>query len=121
VNASTAGSSGQIVVAGAGYAGLSVALRLTAKAAQQPRGADPGRPARLPPGAHRASPHRRRHPRRHRARRQWLRQGHQGHIRDSHGGDPRRQTDAEAMVKENAMAVIRGITRDKGQRRRDSS
>ncbi len=31
VNASTAGSSGQIVVAGAGYAGLHVALRLTAK------------------------------------------------------------------------------------------
>jgi NADH:quinone reductase (non-electrogenic) len=30
-NASTAGSSGQIVVAGAGYAGLHVALRLTAK------------------------------------------------------------------------------------------
>ena len=31
MNASTAGSSGQIVVAGAGYAGLHVALRLTAK------------------------------------------------------------------------------------------
>jgi len=31
VNASTAGSGGQIVVAGAGYAGLHVALRLTAK------------------------------------------------------------------------------------------
>jgi len=31
VSASTAGSSGQIVVAGAGYAGLHVALRLTAK------------------------------------------------------------------------------------------
>src|SRR3974390_3707662 len=31
VNASTAGSSGQIVVAGAGYAGLHIALRLTAK------------------------------------------------------------------------------------------
>ena len=31
VNASTAGSSGQIVVAGAGYAGLHVTLRLTAK------------------------------------------------------------------------------------------
>jgi NADH dehydrogenase len=31
VNASTAGSSGQIVVAGAGYAGLHVALRLAAK------------------------------------------------------------------------------------------
>src|SRR6266567_1909578 len=31
VNASTAGGSGQIVVAGAGYAGLHVALRLTAK------------------------------------------------------------------------------------------
>src|SRR5690242_3650729 len=31
VNASTAGSSGQVVIAGAGYAGLHVALRLTAK------------------------------------------------------------------------------------------
>ena len=31
MNASTAGSSGQIVIAGAGYAGLHVALRLTAK------------------------------------------------------------------------------------------
>src|SRR6266705_7163440 len=31
VNASTAGGSGQIVVAGAGYAGLHVALRLTAR------------------------------------------------------------------------------------------
>ena len=31
VNASTAGGSGQIVVAGAGYAGLHVALRLTSK------------------------------------------------------------------------------------------
>ena len=31
VNAAAAGSSGQIVVAGAGYAGLHVTLRLTAK------------------------------------------------------------------------------------------
>ena len=31
VNVSTAGSGGQIVVAGAGYAGLHVALRLTTK------------------------------------------------------------------------------------------
>jgi NADH dehydrogenase len=37
VNASTAGSSGQIVVAGAGYAGLHVALRLTAKLRDNPR------------------------------------------------------------------------------------
>ena len=37
VNASTAGSSGQIVVAGAGYAGLHVALRLTARLRDQPR------------------------------------------------------------------------------------
>ena len=29
--------------------------------------------------------------------------------------------DAEAMGKENAMAVICGITRDKGQHRKDSS
>jgi NADH:quinone reductase (non-electrogenic) len=36
VNASTAGSSGQVVVAGAGYAGLHVALRLTAKLRNQP-------------------------------------------------------------------------------------
>jgi NADH dehydrogenase len=36
VNASTAGSSGQIVVAGAGYAGLHVALRLTAKLRNHP-------------------------------------------------------------------------------------
>ena len=36
VNASTAGSSGQIVVAGAGYAGLHVALRLTAKLRNNP-------------------------------------------------------------------------------------
>src|SRR5947199_8365673 len=36
VNASTAGSSGQIVVAGAGYAGLHVALRLTAKLRHNP-------------------------------------------------------------------------------------
>ena len=35
-NPSTAGSSGQIVVAGAGYAGLHVALRLTAKLRHQP-------------------------------------------------------------------------------------
>ena len=36
VNASTAGSSGPIVVAGAGYAGLHVALRLTAKLRNHP-------------------------------------------------------------------------------------
>ena len=36
VNAGTAGSSGQIVVAGAGYAGLHVALRLTAKLRNDP-------------------------------------------------------------------------------------
>src|SRR5437763_2117108 len=36
VNASTAGSSGQIVIAGAGYAGLHVALRLTAKLRNHP-------------------------------------------------------------------------------------
>ena len=36
VNVSTAGSSGQIVVAGAGYAGLHVALRLTAKLRNNP-------------------------------------------------------------------------------------
>jgi NADH:ubiquinone reductase (H+-translocating) len=36
VNASTAGGSGQIVVAGAGYAGLHVALRLTAKLRNNP-------------------------------------------------------------------------------------
>ena len=37
VNASTAGCSGQIVVAGAGYAGLHVALRLTAKLRDNPK------------------------------------------------------------------------------------
>src|SRR5439155_22893092 len=37
VNSSTAGSSGQIVVAGAGYAGLHVALRLTAKLRNHPK------------------------------------------------------------------------------------
>src|SRR3984893_4973263 len=37
VNAATAGSSGQIVVAGAGYAGLHVALRLTAKLRNHPK------------------------------------------------------------------------------------
>jgi NADH dehydrogenase len=37
VSASTAGSSGQIVVAGAGYAGLHVALRLTAKLRNNPK------------------------------------------------------------------------------------
>src|SRR5580692_7735518 len=36
VNASTAGSGGQIVVAGAGYAGLHVTLRLTAKLRNHP-------------------------------------------------------------------------------------
>src|SRR6516225_2285903 len=36
VNASTPGGSGQIVVAGAGYAGLHVALRLTAKLRNNP-------------------------------------------------------------------------------------
>src|SRR5262245_28382294 len=36
VNASAAGGSGQIVVAGAGYAGLHVALRLTAKLRNHP-------------------------------------------------------------------------------------
>ena len=36
MSASTAGSSGQIVVAGAGYAGLHVALRLTAKLRSHP-------------------------------------------------------------------------------------
>jgi NADH dehydrogenase FAD-containing subunit len=36
VNASTAGRSGRIVVAGAGYAGLHVALRLTAKLRNNP-------------------------------------------------------------------------------------
>src|ERR1700730_12193343 len=36
VDAATAGSSGQIVVAGAGYAGLHVALRLTAKLRNHP-------------------------------------------------------------------------------------
>src|ERR1700745_4359866 len=36
VSATTAGSSGQIVVAGAGYAGLHVALRLTAKLRNHP-------------------------------------------------------------------------------------
>jgi len=37
VNVSTAGSSGQIVIAGAGYAGLHVALRLTAKLRNDPK------------------------------------------------------------------------------------
>src|SRR5438132_7993380 len=37
VSASTAGSSGQIVVAGAGYAGLHVTLRLTAKLRNNPK------------------------------------------------------------------------------------
>jgi NADH:ubiquinone reductase (H+-translocating) len=37
MNASTAGSSGPIVVAGAGYAGLHVALRLTAKLPKHPK------------------------------------------------------------------------------------
>jgi NADH:quinone reductase (non-electrogenic) len=37
VNASTAGSGGQIVIAGAGYAGLHVALRLTAKLRHHPK------------------------------------------------------------------------------------
>src|SRR6266853_816274 len=37
VNAFTAGSSGQIVVAGAGYAGLHVALRLTARLRNHPK------------------------------------------------------------------------------------
>src|SRR5579859_3252543 len=36
VNASTAEASGQIVIAGAGYAGLHVALRLTAKLRDHP-------------------------------------------------------------------------------------
>jgi NADH dehydrogenase FAD-containing subunit len=36
VNVSTAGSGGQIVIAGAGYAGLHVALRLTAKLRNNP-------------------------------------------------------------------------------------
>ena len=36
VNASTAGDSGEIVIAGAGYAGLHVALRLTAKLRDNP-------------------------------------------------------------------------------------
>jgi NADH dehydrogenase FAD-containing subunit len=36
VSASTAGNGGQIVVAGAGYAGLHVALRLTAKLRHKP-------------------------------------------------------------------------------------
>jgi NADH:ubiquinone reductase (H+-translocating) len=36
VNASTAGSGGQVVIAGAGYAGLHVALRLTAKLRDNP-------------------------------------------------------------------------------------
>ena len=37
MNASAAGSSDQIVIAGAGYAGLHVALRLTAKLRTTPR------------------------------------------------------------------------------------
>jgi NADH:ubiquinone reductase (H+-translocating) len=37
VNATTVGSGGQIVVAGAGYAGLHVALRLTARLRDQPK------------------------------------------------------------------------------------
>ena len=37
MNVSTAGSSGQIVIAGAGYAGLHVALRLTAKLRNDPK------------------------------------------------------------------------------------
>jgi NADH dehydrogenase FAD-containing subunit len=45
VSASTAGGSSQIVVAGAGYAGLHVALRLAARLRDPPGGADPGRPA----------------------------------------------------------------------------
>ena len=36
MNVSTAGSGGQIVIAGAGYAGLHVALRLTAKLRNNP-------------------------------------------------------------------------------------
>ena len=36
-NVAAAGSSGQIVIAGAGYAGLHVALRLTAKLRTDPR------------------------------------------------------------------------------------
>jgi NADH:quinone reductase (non-electrogenic) len=36
VSASTAGSGGRIVVAGAGYAGLHVALRLTGKLRNNP-------------------------------------------------------------------------------------
>src|SRR5438874_11392506 len=37
MNASTAGSGGQIVIAGAGYAGLHVALRLTARLRNHPK------------------------------------------------------------------------------------
>ena len=37
MNASTAGSSGPIVVAGAGYAGLHVAFRLTARLRNHPK------------------------------------------------------------------------------------
>ena len=67
--------------------------------------------------AHRAAPgHRGTRAARPRCR--WLRQDHQRPAREAILAGDR---DAEAMGKENAMAVICGITRDKRQHRKDSS
>jgi hypothetical protein len=52
------------------------------------------------------------------ARRRWLRHGHRRPTREAILAVDR---DAEAMGKENAVAVICGITRDKGQHGKESS
>jgi hypothetical protein len=119
VHASTGGSSGQIVVAGAGYAGLHVTLRLTAKLRNHPKVMPTlvGRRnyhralTELPrvAGGSRAAAGRGAN---------GCARGHQRHNREAILAGDR---DDEAMSKENAMAVICGITRDKRQHGKDSS
>ena len=119
MSASTAGSSGQIVAAGAGYAGLHVALRLTAKLRNNPgvmlalvdRHDYHQAHTDLPPvaGGTRAAVGR---------GADGCARGHQRPSREAILAGDR---DAEGMGKENAMAVICGITGDKGQHRKDSS
>jgi hypothetical protein len=119
VPASTPGSSGQIVVAGAGHAGLHVTLRLTAKLRNHPKVMPTlvDRPnyqqalTELPRVAGGTRP----------AAGRGANGCARGHQRPTREAIPAGDRDAEAMGKENAMAVVSGITPDKRQHGKDSS
>ena len=117
MNASTVGSSGRMW-SPRGLRGAARRLAPDGQAAQPKVMLTPGRPAQLSPGAHRAAPVRRR-------TRAAVGRGADGcaggHQRPSREAILAGDRDAEARSKENAMAVICGITRDTRQHKKDSS